>query len=352
MDSEVSNASTPDSDSNCAGYFARALFARLQMVTYHEGHGTCPRMKESDHELSNIHLSCPVSLECPLLALFCSSWKAAHAGPLFPAFLWEYHPVHPAGASQSYCFMNLQIMPWMGGWRLEVPYLQNKKCIICCECCDLWMRTPTKGIQEPQRAFQQRPQQSRRRPILCCQEESGHLALSLVQVYSGKSTVSDCRCCMLSQMSSRATLVRRIKKHKKLCILQQLISCNYGIHPRHLQHVLRNAPFTGLSRGRQKQSLKCMHCCHWMQIWDPFIEDRAYPDRWSMWYMGGSFFWRSWTGKSMFPGYVSGVCFGVLNYVLRLSPQVEIPDWGACFAGAFGVCFGLCFDKVELPSLT
>lgn len=137
MDSEVSNASTPDSDSNCAGYFARALFARLQMVTYHEGHGTCPRMKESDHELSNIHLSCPVSLECPLLALFCSSWKAAHAGPLFPAFLWEYHPVHPAGASQSYCFMNLQIMPWMGGWRLEVPYLQNKKCIYL-----LWMLWP------------------------------------------------------------------------------------------------------------------------------------------------------------------------------------------------------------------
>ena len=56
--------------------------------------------------------------------------------------------------------------------------------------------------------------------------------------------------------------------------------------------------------------------------------------------------------RSMFCGYVSGVCFGVLNYVLRLSPPVEIPDWGVCFAEAFRVCFGLCFDKVELPSLT
>ena len=82
-----------------------------------------------------------------------------------------------------------------GGWKYHIYKTSNAS--TCSECYDPWMRTPTKGIQEPQRVFQQRPQQSRRRPILCCQEESGHLALSIVQVYSGKSTVSDCRCCLL-----------------------------------------------------------------------------------------------------------------------------------------------------------
>ena len=138
MNPEVSHASTPDSDSNCAGYFARALFARLQMVTYHEGHGTCPRMKESDHELSNIHLSCPVSLECPLLAFRCF---ARHGKQPTPAPYSQHFsenitqsiqlelPSHIASWTSKSCH------GWVAwGWKYHI--YKTKKASTCCECCD------------------------------------------------------------------------------------------------------------------------------------------------------------------------------------------------------------------------
>ena len=97
-----------------------------------------------------------------------SIWSLKISGKRHRLVLTSLHPsllgcdpVHPAGASQSYCFMNLHE---------SFDHSMEINCGVWSFCAMAFAEVL--------------PQQSRRRPILCCQQESGHLHQATIQTKS------------------------------------------------------------------------------------------------------------------------------------------------------------------------